>query len=108
MILFLRSKNNKTIVDMELTGKDQKDINISCVVDIDEYTKKFVELFTLDKDKAYKFSEEMSFVQEIRGWLFEYYLIETRNNFSYENLLTILRMYLRKIASIYDLITVED
>ena len=108
MVLYLRTEDNKTLVDIELTGSTKKEIDISIAIDIKEYTKKFVSLFLVDKDKAYKFADELNYIQELRGWLFESYLTEVRDSFSYSDLLELLREYLQSVAETYNLFTVED
>ena len=108
MVLYLRSNDNKTIVDLEITGRTKKDVDISSVVDIKEYTKKFISLFMIDKEEASRFTDEMEYVQEIRGWLFETYLNEVKDNFSYNELLDMLKSYFKYLAEKYNLFVVED
>jgi len=81
MTIFLRDKNNKTIIETEVYSKKYEDIDDSHIeilstVDIQNYS-----LFLLDQ----KLSDQFQFISlietlsELRGWLWEVYFNGTKN-----------------------------
>lgn len=115
MTLFLRTKDGKTIIDMELwtksmpENKDHTYHEISCSIDIKNYSEKLIELH--NKDCHYQFIEAIDHLSEVRRWLWEFYFMNKKNDGSDENykkILGILRKKLDAAALNFDLVRVED
>lgn len=105
MILFLRDKNNNTIVDTECYTKDGY-VEISSGVCIDYYSK-----FLLESDEALRdeIIAEFDALQELRGWLWESYFMGRKNtDKEYDDVIEALRVIFRNLARKYDLGFVED
>ncbi len=63
---FLRNKSNLTIVDCEVSKSD-----LSCAINITNYTKYYTSLYKEDKDQALNFRDDIDSISEIRGWWWE-------------------------------------
>lgn len=108
MILFIRSKKNRTIVDIEFYKKSEDGseyLELHSSIDIKEYSN-----FLLDNlDKKNKIISTFNELSELRGWLWENYFMGRQNVVTeYSNVLKILREMLHKIADDFDLNYVED
>jgi len=79
MIIYLRTKDNDTIVDIEVFGGDKPDL--SSIVVIGNYSRFLLEyIFTHSGSDITEFINLFDDLQEMRGWLFEKYLaIENKN-----------------------------
>jgi 2-oxo-4-hydroxy-4-carboxy--5-ureidoimidazoline (OHCU) decarboxylase len=73
MTIFLRNRQNKTIVDIEL----MKNLDISVSIDIEEYSKLLLE--QPGKLEQYKLIKAFSFISELRGWLWEVFYVNSKN-----------------------------
>ena len=107
MILFLRDKNNNTIVDIECYVKndDGTYIELHSAVDIHRYSFFLLE----NQDRKVEIIADFSIIDELRGWLWESYFMGGKNNpDKYDDVIAILRAKLRGIAKKYDLNYVED
>lgn len=109
MTLFLRNRDGKTLVDIELYTKTDGSysyVEVSSSINIENYS-----LLLLDtiKNHQYEIIGLFDELSELRGWLWEVYFCSTKNTKAeYANVLAELRKYLRKIAHDYDLQYVED
>jgi len=111
MILFLRDRNNNSIVDLECyidRGEDNKDyrfIELHVTVDIMYYS-----IFLLENlDKKEEIIATFSDIQELRGWLWERYFMGGDNDpDKYDDVIARLREILKTVAQKYDLSYVED
>jgi hypothetical protein len=108
MILFLRSKKNRTIVDIECFVKKEDGrefIELHATVMIDEYSKFLLE--NLGKQK--EIIDDFTAMSELRGWLWERYFGGGDNDpKEYPNVIKGLQALLQGHAKKYDLYYVED
>jgi len=110
MVLFLRNKAGESILDLDIYTKADKDgvdyIEVCSTVDIPSYTKL---LYAIAPEKWNECSKDFGALQEIRGWLWEYYFGGKRNTSEYYNeVLNIVRIKVKEIGNKYDLQYVED
>jgi len=73
MTLFLRDRQNRTLVDIEL----MKNLDISVSIDIEEYSRLLLE--QPGKLEQHKLIKAFSFIDELRGWLWEVFYTTQRN-----------------------------
>jgi hypothetical protein len=108
MILFLRDKNNNTIVDIECYVKSEDGssyIELHSAVDIHRYSFFLLE----NQDRKLDIIADFSEIDELRGWLWEKYFMGGTNDPSeYDKVIAELRKMLRAVAKKYDLSYVED
>ena len=105
MTLYLRDKNNNTILDVEYWQKDGH-LEISAGVVISHYS---LMLLQLPKEKQLQFVLEMDNLDELRSWLWENYFIGRQNtDEDYSKVLAELREILKGAAERWDLRYVED
>ncbi len=108
MILYLRNKNNRTIVDIEIFVKrDEKHefVELRSVVVIDTYSKFLLE----NLDKSDEVIDVFSRISELRGFMWEDYFMDRDN--TPDELKNVVRMVgdlLKDVASKYDLYYVTD
>jgi hypothetical protein len=105
MVLFLRNKNNETILDADFYEKDGY-LDINPVVCIEPYSKFLLSRPEEERDGIITRFDDL---QELRGWLWESYFGGRQNTSDeYKKVLTALRSHLKDIADKYELIYVED
>lgn len=105
MTLFLRDKNNNTLLDMEVYVKDDC-VEISSSVIIDNYSRL---LLSAKKEKQEEIIGYFDFLSEFRGWLWENYFMGRRNTSDeYDTVLNGVRKILDEIGSKTGLHRVED
>lgn len=111
MILYLRTENNKTLVDLEFWTKCEdghKFHELRVAIDILQYSK----FLLANQDRASAIAVDFNAIDELRGWLWEnYYGCGKRNTGSdedYVEILTQLRKIFKAYADEYSLIVVED
>lgn len=109
MTLFIRSKNNRTIVDIDVWVKNEEGrefVEISVSINIEEYSK-----FLLGHTSHFhkEIIRDFSNISELRGWLWEKYFMGGANNpEKLDDVLNKVRKYLKKITTKYDLYYTED
>lgn len=108
MILFLRNKNNRSIVDLEIFVKKENSrefIELRSVVLIETYSQFLLE----NLDKKEEIIEIFTDISELRGWLWEsFFMGEENDPNKYNEVVKILRNKFVDIAKKYNLIYVED
>jgi hypothetical protein len=114
MILYLRNKENHTIVDVEIFI-DKNEINGKFVelhsrVIIDTYSELFSELL---KNKNHKenidvFISDFNNISELRGWLWESYFIDDNDPEKLKDVIEEVSTYLKGIGKKYDLNFITD
>jgi hypothetical protein len=104
MTLFLRNKDNQTIVDIEIYANNNDHPELKSVVVIESYSKL---LLSLHRNQQYDCVDDFQEISELRGWLWERYMVQ-RPNSSYMDVVKKLRPYLKDIAGKYNLMYVED
>ncbi len=105
MIMYLRNKNNDTLLDVDCYIKDDY-VELGSVVCIEPYSK-----FLLDspEEKRTDIISDFDFLQELRGWLWESYFMGRKNTSNeYNGVIKELRSTIKRIADKYDLYYVED
>ena len=109
MVLYLRTKRGKTIVDIECwVNNDQghKNVEISASVDIETYTLEFI---NTEKTERLKFMRSIDGLSEIRGWMWEVFFMTGKNDgLMYDKVLTEVRKMMGNVASRFGLCVVED
>jgi hypothetical protein len=108
MILFLRDKNNNSIVDIECYVKTEdgnRFVELHAAVDIHRYSFFLLE----NQDRKAEIISDFSEIDELRGWLWEKYFMAGKNNpDKYDDVIAILRSMLQGVAGKYELNYVED
>jgi hypothetical protein len=110
MTLFLRNKNKRSIVDLEIyidksSPDGHKFIEIESTVVVDTYSEFLVENLERKEEIIKDFSE----ISELRGWLWESFFMDDENDPSkFKEVVTIVKDSLKEIAKRYDLYYVED
>ena len=108
MILYLRDKNNNTIVDLECYIKSEDGssyVELHSAVDIHRYSFFLLE----NQDRKLEIIADFSTIDELRGWLWEkYFMGGTNDPDKYDDIISKLREILRMVAKKYDLGYVED
>jgi len=108
MILYLRNKNNRTIVDVEIYVKrDEKHefVELRSVVVIDTYSKFLLE----NLDKSDEVIDVFSRISELRGFMWEDYFMDRDNTpDELKNVVKMVGDFLKDVAKKYDLYYVTD
>lgn len=108
MTLFLRNKNNRSIVDLELYVKKENGkqfVELHSGVIIDKYSEFLLE----NLDKKEEIIEDFTEISELRGWLWESFFMDDENDGSkYQEVLSLVRARLKETAKKYNLYYVED
>jgi len=104
MVLFIRNKDNDTILDLEVYASKGY-VELKSVIDVENYS-----IFLLENlNKSKEIIEDFQELSELRGWLWEVYFMAERNTSDkYNDVLEILRVRIKEIAKKYDLYYVED
>jgi hypothetical protein len=105
MILFLRNKKNDTILDVECFVEEGH-VELHSTVCIEPYSEL---LLAQPEEKQVETMIDFGKLQELRGWLWEMYFGGRQNTADqYDEILKILRTYLKEVADKYDIAYVED
>ena len=116
MILFLRDKQNNTIVDLDcyidrgdsdsrFYKSDYRFIELQVLVDIRYYSKYLLE----NLDNRDEIISVFSDIQELRGWLWERYFMGGDNDpEKHGDVMRYLKTLFKAVAERYDLRYVED
>ena len=110
MTLFLRTKKNKTLVDIEVYVKhdyetEKEYVELHSVVDITNYSKFLLEHEDIADDVIAVFND----LSELRGWLWEnYFMVEDNDPKELPNVIKEVRQMLNEVATKYDLMVVTD
>jgi hypothetical protein len=104
MTLYLRDKNNNTIVDIELSkGKEFVDIRVA--IDIKQYSN----LLLNNLDRKGEVIGMFDSISNLRGWLWEDYTPRYGNKpSSYKDIKALVMESLTDTARMYGLTVVED
>lgn len=106
MVIFLRTPDNKTLVDISVFGGENPDL--SSVVVIGNYSRFLLEYCVLHGGSAVTdLINLFDDLQEMRGWLFEKYLVENKNADQREIEEKVIEI-LKPITEEYDLVIVTD
>jgi hypothetical protein len=111
MTLFLRNKENESVVDIELFIEKCGYVELKSVICLKQYSKLLLELVISEKSEKeiHDFINEFEDLSELRGWLWEDYFATKRNNYEeFENVCTALREKLKTVAKKYNLVLVQD
>jgi hypothetical protein len=107
MIIFLRTPDNKTLVDIEVFGGKNPDL--SSVVIIGNYSRFLLEYCVLHVGNSIsELIDLFDDLQELRGWLFEKYLAIENKNADQREIEEKVIEILKPIAEEYDLRIVTD
>src|SRR5690606_3371296 len=105
MTLYLRNKENKTILEAEYYIKDNKYLEISSAIIVDNYSDFLLE----NQNRKDEIIGIFSFLSELRGWLWEsYFMIGDNTKDEYDNVLKELKGIFEDIATKLDLAFVID
>lgn len=113
MTYYLRTKENKTILDVELWVKDNKNgdepytyVELSSVVDIGNYS---ILLLEYSGETQIEFINDFDQLSELRGWMWEsFFMIKKNTEKEIDNVKIALMNILKPIAEKYDLMVVQD
>jgi hypothetical protein len=108
MILYLRNKENRTIVDVEIYVKKQNNkefVELRSVIVIETYSK-----FLLENIKiANQIINDFQIISELRGYMWEDYFLEKDNTpEELNNVIKIVSEHLKNIGKKFDLTFVTD
>ena len=112
MTLYLRTQNNKTLVDIAIYDGD-----LSAVVNIQNYSTLLWSIIVIDLDTStwrlnnplvIEFIEMFDSLQELRGWLHETYIATINKNPTKQEIIREVKIILSNVAMRYNLIVVED
>ena len=110
MTLFLRNKENNTLLDLDVWVNKEDDhscVEVSSGVDILNYSNLLITIE--DAEKRKELIRDFSDLSELRGWLWERYFMTKKNTpEEIDNVVKELQEILNKVASKYDLHLVTD
>ena len=107
MIIFLRTPDNKTLVDIDVFGGEKPDLR--SVVIIGNYSRFLLEYCVLHGGSAVTdIIDLFDDLQELRGWLFEKYLATENKNANQREVEEKVIEILKPIAKEYGLVIVTD
>ena len=105
MIIYLRDKKNRNVVDLDVYKKDGY-IELGVVVDIKAYS---MMLLSLPEEQKANAIDVFETVQELRGWLWEKQFGGRQNtDKEYDSVVEKLRSMLKEVSEQFDLYYVED
>ena len=109
MLLLLKNQDKKIIIGVEIF-QDNKFLELRSIPHLLNYS---IFLLNLPAQVQIKFSEDIFEISEISSWLFNMYEhggIQRNDdiNDQYEEVLSLLRKKLKKVAQEWDLIYIED
>jgi len=108
MTFYLRDKDNKTILDLEVwikTEDERSFVELSSCVNIKNYSMMLINGICKQQEVISDFDE----LSELRGWLWETYFAGRQNTQEeYESVVKELKAILQKVADKYDLLVVQD
>lgn len=112
MTLFVRNEQNKTIVDIEIFKEKDGDyeyIEISSSVMIREYTDELMTMVGNENDRVEQFIDDIEFLSELRGWLWEVYFNGQKSDVSkYNEVVSKVKEMLNDITERHNLLWVQD
>lgn len=103
MILFLRTQDNETIVDIEV-WQEKQFCDLKAFIDVEMYS--YLLLDIEDEEDRMGAIYTFSMLQELRGWIHE--TRESNKPDDYKEIVDELREHLLEIAETYNLKYVED
>ena len=107
MIIFLRTQDNKTLVDITVFGGEKPDL--SSIVIIGNYSRFLLEYCVLHGGSAVTdIIDLFNDLQELRVWLFEKYLVTENKNADQGEIEEKIIEILKPICEEYDLRIVTD
>lgn len=110
MTLYLRNKENKTILDVDIWVKKEDGdsfVELSSSVIIKNYS--LMLLKNTDKEKQLEMILDFETLSNLRGWLWEVFFMTKQNEpKEYDLAVTELKSILKKVADKYDLRVVQD
>lgn len=110
MILYLRNKENKTILDVDIWIKKEDGdsfVELSSSINIKNYS--LMLLKNIDNEKQLEMISDFETLSNLRGWLWEVFFMTKQNEpEEYDLAVTELKAILKKIADKYDLRVVQD
>lgn len=109
MVLFLRTKANITLCDIEIFEKKEDGNNfveLRSAIPIADYSRF---LFKVDRSLVLDAIRDFDDLSELRGWMWEsYFAVKKNNPEEYKGVLKEVRGILNKMATKYDLMVIED
>lgn len=110
MTYYIRTKDGKTLIDIECWVKTEDDnsfVEISTSVEIMNYSIHLLSIKDMKQQmQCIRTFDELS---ELRGWLWEVYFMTKENTKDeYDNVRVKLREILNNAAKLSDLVVVED
>jgi len=102
MIFFLRNKNNRTIVDLELyENKEGMDLHSGVIINT------YSEFLLANLDRKDEIIKDFDDIDQLRGWFWEVYM-ELEPNPSLKDATDKVSRMLQDVAKKYDLYYVTD
>lgn len=108
MTIYLRTSENKTVVDIELNFATMS-TDLQVAINIKEYSKILQEYFINHSDRETdQLVKDFSELSELRGWFWENYMEYSENPNAKECKQEIKELFLTPIQEKYNLYYVED
>lgn len=108
MTLYIRDKQKRSIVDLELYVKkdgERSYIELDAAVIITPYS----ELLLANLERKDEVIDAFETISELRGWLWEtFFLGEENDPTKFDEVVAVVRVFLKDIATSFDLYYVED
>jgi hypothetical protein len=108
MTIYIRDNQKRSIVDLELYVKKEGDksyIELSSAIIITPYS----EFLLANLDRKEEIVDAFTTISELRGWLWESYFMDEENTGEkYDEVVNIVRTFLKEIAGGLGLYYVED
>lgn len=109
MTLFIRTKDNRTLVDIEVPSNK---FDIRSAINIEEYSKVLIHYVKNEPCKVDIFIKAIDEFSEIRGWLWEMYIHTLPKSRPTEEYCIMIRDEVKKrmkeVCTTFDLSFVED
>jgi len=108
MTLFLRNKNNRSIVDIDIyvkTEEGRKFVELNSSVIIDTYS----DFLMNNLNNANEIIDTFTYISDLRGWLWESYFAGEENDPErLQDVIKEVKSFLKGVATKYELYYVED
>lgn len=108
MTLFIRDNQNRSIVDLEIYVKKDNDksyVELSSDIILTPYS----EFLLANLDRKDEIVDAFSTISELRGWLWESYFVDEENTGDkYDEVVNVVKTFLKEIATGFELYYVED
>lgn len=109
MVLYLRDKDRKTYVDVEIYVKKREDgsgdyVELHSAVILNNYSQ----LLLSNLERSQEIISDFSELDELRGWLWENFLMSNNTGKEYHRVIDAVAEIMTKIGEKYSLFVIQD